>query len=108
MLAVIRHDKAYKQVWSRLNGAGGLIIKTTLNPADQRAANHAVNYEMPPPPSPNVNAGQNADTEVLIQPGTGYVRAIGIDRPYGYGRHKNTVDYAVGRQYDGGEGVQIG
>jgi membrane peptidoglycan carboxypeptidase len=107
VLAVIRHDAAYKKVWSRLNGAGGLVITTTLNRKDQRVANHAVNYEFPPPPS-SVNPGGNADTEVLIQPGTGKVQAIAIDRPYGVGKRKNLVDYAVGPQYDGTGGVQIG
>jgi membrane peptidoglycan carboxypeptidase len=108
VLAVIRHDAAYKQVWARLNGAGGLKIMTTLDPKDQRAARNAVNYEMPAPPS-SVNPGQNAVSEVLIEPGTGKVRAIAIDRPYGTGRHQNTVNYAVGPQYDGSaQGVQIG
>jgi membrane peptidoglycan carboxypeptidase len=107
VIAVIHHDKAYKKVWSRLNGAGGLIITTTLNKKDQRAANHAVDYILPPPPS-GFNPGHNADTEVLIQPGTGKVQAIGIDRRYGTGPGQNTIDYAVGPQYDGGQGVQIG
>jgi membrane peptidoglycan carboxypeptidase len=107
VVAVIKHDAAYKKVWSRLNGTGGLIITTTLNRRDQKVANRAVNYEMPPPPSP-INPGGNADTEVLIQPGTGKVQAIAIDRPYGVGKHKNLVDYAVGPQYDGTGGVQIG
>jgi membrane peptidoglycan carboxypeptidase len=107
VVAKIRHDAAYKPVWAKLNGMGGLKVFTTLDPLDQRAANNAVNYQMPPPPS-SVNPGKNADTEVLIQPGTGAVRAIGINRPYGYGPHHNTVNYAVGPQYDGGGGVQIG
>jgi membrane peptidoglycan carboxypeptidase len=103
VVAVIKHDTAYKQVWNRLNGMGGLTITTTLDPKDQKAANRAVNYEMPPPPNP-ANPGKNADTEVLIQPGTGKIRAIAIDRPYG----RNLVNYAVGPQYDGTGGVQIG
>ncbi len=107
VLAVIHHDAAYKKVWARLNGNGGLKIYTTLDPTDQHAAQRAVNYQLPPPPS-SVNPGRNAATEVLIQPGTGKVRAIAIDRPYGYGPHKNVVNYAVGPQYNGGEGVQIG
>ena len=106
-LAVIRQDAAYKQVWARLNGLGGLKIYTTLDSQDQRAANRAVYYTMPAPPS-RLNPGGNADTEVIIQPGTGAVRAIAIDRPYGTGPHQNSVDYAVGPQYDGGLGVQIG
>jgi membrane peptidoglycan carboxypeptidase len=107
VIAKIRHDSAYRKVWSRLNGLGGLKIYTTLDPQDQRAANHAVNYQVPPPPS-RINPGRNADTQVMIQPGTGAVRAIGIDRPYGTGPHENTLNYAVGPQYDGSGGVQIG
>ena len=107
VIAVIKHDTQYKQVWNRLNGIGGLTITTTLDPKDQRAANHAVNYVLPHPPS-SVNTGKNADTEVLIQPGKGYVRAIAIDRPYGPGKHQNAIDYAVGPQYHGSEGVQLG
>jgi len=107
VVAIIRHDTAYKQVWNRLNGIGGLTITTTLDPKMQHAANRAVNYEMPPPPD-RANPGRNADTEVLIQPGTGKIRAIAIDRPYGVGGHRNPVNYAVGPQYDGTGGVQIG
>jgi membrane peptidoglycan carboxypeptidase len=107
VVAVIKHDTAYKQVWNRLNGIGGLTITTTLDPKDQHAANRAVNTMMPPPPDP-ANPGRNADTEVLIQPGTGKVRAIAIDRPYGPGKGQNLVDYAVGPQYNGTGGVQIG
>jgi len=107
VIAVIGHDTAYKQVWNRLNGIGGLTITTTLDARDQRAANLAVNTMLPPPPNP-ANPGRNADTEVLIQPGTGKIRAIAIDRRYGTGPHQNTVNYAVGPQYHGTGGVQIG
>src|SRR5262249_57769748 len=93
--------------WRRLKGVGGLKIYTTLDPADQSAAHRAVNYMMPPPPSP-LNPGRNAAAEVLIEPGTGRVRAMAIDRPYGYNKHGNVVNYAVGPQYNGGQGVQIG
>ena len=107
VLAVMRQDAAFKQAWARLNGIGGLKIYTTLDPKNQLAAKHAVNYQMPPPPS-SVNPGSNAESEVLIQPGTGKVRAIAIDRPYGFGPHQNSIDYAVGPQYNGSFGVQIG
>ncbi len=107
VLASMKVDPEFKQAWQRLNGIGGLKIYTTLDPAVQRAARNAVNYMLPPPPS-SVNPGKNAATEVIIQPGTGKVRAIAIDRPYGYGKHATVVNYAVGPQYNGGEGVQIG
>ncbi len=102
-IAVIRHDTAYKQTWARLNGLGGLTITTTLDPKDQQAADKAVNYMLPPPPS-GVNPGRNADTEVLIQPGTG----TSARSPSTGLRHRqapNVIDYAVGPQYDGSEGV---
>ncbi len=89
VVAVIRHDTDYKQVWNRLNGIGGLTITTTLDPKDQRAADKAVNYVLPHPPS-GINPGRNADTEVLIQPGKGYVRAIAIDRPV---RHRQAPEH---------------
>jgi len=66
VIAVIHHDAAYKQVWSRLNGSGGLTVTTTLDRKDQKAANHAVSQILPAPPS-SFNPGHNADTEVLIQ-----------------------------------------
>jgi membrane peptidoglycan carboxypeptidase len=107
-LAVMKHDAAFKQAWARLQGTGGLTVYTTLDRKDQIAALNAVNYEMPAPPS-GINPGKNAEAEVMIQPGTGDVRAIGIDRPYGMGPGETTVNYAVGPQYDGTtDGVQIG
>ena len=106
-LAVMKHDAAYKKAWARLQGSGGLKIYTTLDRKDQIAAQNAVNYQMPAPPSA-INPGKNAETEVMIQPGTGRVRALAIDRPYGNGKNQTTVDYAVGPQYNGSEGVQIG
>ncbi len=104
---VINTDPAFHQAATLLDGIGGLTIRTTLNPTDQRAAQRAVDY-MLPARSSDYNPGRNADTEVMIQPGTGRIRAIGIDRPYGMGRGQTVNNYAVGPQYDGGYGVQIG
>src|ERR1039457_332414 len=102
-LAVMKHDSAYSKAWDQLQGKGGLTIYTTLDGKDQQAANNAVNYMLPPPP-PADNPGADAAAEVLIQPGTGYVRAIANDRPYGNGAQ----DLAVDSVYNGGEGVQTG
>ena len=88
VLASMKVDPEFKQAWQRLNGIGGLKIYTTLDPKVQHAAQHAVNYMMPPPPS-SVNPGKNAAAEVIVQPGTGKVRAIAIDRRYGYGEHRH-------------------
>ena len=105
--AVIDTDPAFHQAASLLDGIGGLTIRTSLSPTDQHAAQHAVDYEMPPNNS-TYNPGQNADTEVLVQPGTGQVRAIAIDRPYGTKNGQTVNDYAVGPQYNGAYGMQIG
>ncbi len=104
VLSVMQHDPAYHQAWSQLNATGGLKIYTTMDRQDQRAAQHAVSYMLPAPPS-SFNPGGNAAAEVLIQPGTGKVRAIAVDRPYGSIGH---INYAVDSQYNGGVGVQTG
>jgi membrane peptidoglycan carboxypeptidase len=107
-LAVMKHDSAYKKAWDQLQGKGGLTIYTTLDARDQHAAHDAVDYMLPAPPSAD-NPGDNAAAEVLIQPGTGDVRAIAIDRNYGNGPGQTTVDYAVDSEYNGGpDGVQTG
>ena len=90
-----------------MNTTGGLKIYTTMNPQDQRAAQNAVSFMLPAPPS-GFNPGENAAAEVLIQPGTGHVEAIAVDRPYGTGRGEDSIDYAVDTGQNGGFGVQTG
>ena len=108
VVAAMQHDKAYSKAWKVLNTTGGLTITSTLNGQDQAAATAAVNYMVPPPPD-GANPGGNAATEVLVQPGTGFIRAIANDRPYGMGPHQSTIDYGVNTQYDGSpDGVQTG
>ena len=98
----------YSSVWRQINNTGGLAIYTTMNLQDQLAAEHAVNY-VQPPNNPTANPGNNADTEVLIQPGTGAIRAIAVNRPYGFGPGQDSIDYAVNSQYGGDPfGVQTG
>jgi len=107
VMAAMKRDPAYAQAYAALNRIGGIRIYTTLDRKDQRAAQNAVNF-IEPAHSAIYNPGHNADAEVLIQPGTGRVRAIAVDRPYGNGRGQTTVDYAVDLNYDGGAGVQTG
>jgi membrane peptidoglycan carboxypeptidase len=98
----------YPSVWNDIQTSGGLAIHTTLNMRDQRAANHAVNY-VEAPHNSTLNPNHNADTEVLLQPGTGYVRAIAINRTFGNGPGQDDIDYAVNSQYGGDPiGVQTG
>jgi membrane peptidoglycan carboxypeptidase len=98
----------YPSVWSDMQDSGGLAIHTTLNMKDQLAADRAVNY-VEPPHNAAVNPNRNADTEVLLQPGTGDVRAIAVNRTYGSGPGEDDIDYAVNLQYGGDpDGVQTG
>ncbi len=96
----------YPTIWKQVNTTGGLAIYTTLNMKDQVAAQDAVDYVEPS--NGTLNPGHNADTEVLIQPGTGDVRAIAINRKYGRGAGEDDIDYAVNADYGGGAGVQTG
>ncbi|MDR2987244.1 MAG: transglycosylase domain-containing protein, partial [Nocardiopsaceae bacterium] len=107
--AVLRDTKLGKTPEDRANllAKGGLKIYTTLNRADQRAANNAVNDTLPSH-SHAFNPGRLADAEAMIQPGTGRIRAIAQDRGYGNGPGLTTIDYAATTPYDGGVGVQTG
>jgi membrane peptidoglycan carboxypeptidase len=105
------HDPAFGATpmdRAKLLSTGGLQITTTLDPQDQQAANSAVNY-VEPGNSNYYNPGHNADTEALIQPGTGDIRALAENASYGTGRGQTEIDYAVNTE-DGGsaQGVQTG
>jgi membrane peptidoglycan carboxypeptidase len=108
---VFLHDAAYGKTpmdRAKLLSTGGLTITTTLDPKDQQAANSAVNF-VEPAQSHYYNPGHNADTEVLIQPGTGKIRAIAENAPYGTGKGQTEIDYAVNTAYGGSaQGVQTG
>jgi membrane peptidoglycan carboxypeptidase len=107
VIAELRTNRAYGSAWQQLNTVGGLKIYTTMNPVDQDAAQSAVSYMVPAPPS-GYNPGGNAAAEVLMQPGTGRLEAIGVDRPYGTGRGQDSIDYAADTPQNGGVGVQTG
>src|SRR5579864_2172553 len=108
---VFLHDPAYGQTpldRAKLLSTGGLQIYTTLDSQDQQAANNAVNY-VEPGGSNSYNPGHNADTEAVIQPGTGQIRALAENAPYGTGRGQTDIDYAVNTAYGGSaQGVQTG
>src|SRR3984885_792559 len=105
------HDPAYgktPQDRAKMLSTGGLQIYTTLDPQDQQAANKAVNY-VEPGHGGSYNPGHNADTEALIQPGTGQIRALAENAPYGTGKGQTEIDYAVNTAYGGSaQGVQTG
>ncbi|HEV2255474.1 MAG TPA: transglycosylase domain-containing protein [Streptosporangiaceae bacterium] len=105
------HDPAYGKTAvdrAKLLSTGGLQIYTTLDPKDQQAANSAVNF-VEPGHSNYYNPGHNADTEALIQPGTGQIRALAENAAYGTGKGQTEIDYAVNTAYGGSsQGVQTG
>ncbi|HEX9035296.1 MAG TPA: transglycosylase domain-containing protein, partial [Streptosporangiaceae bacterium] len=108
VLSVMRHDPFYAKAWAALNLTGGMKIYTTMSTTDQHVADYAVNY-VEPANSGYYNPGHNADTEVLIQPGTGDIRAIAINRTFGNsGYNQTTVNYAVNTPYGASAGVQTG
>ena len=107
VVSLLKQNNAFSQAWNTLNTSGGLKIYTTLSRQDEHAAKQAVNYMVPQPPN-GVNPSGIADSEVLIQPGSGHIMAIANDRSYGTGKNQTTVNYAVNTPYDGGVGVQTG
>jgi membrane peptidoglycan carboxypeptidase len=91
---------------AKLLATGGLTIYTTLDEEDQNATANAVNYVLPDG-SREYNPANNADTEVLVQPGTGYIKAMAEDRTYS--SSGTTLNYAVDSSYGGSpQGVQTG
>jgi membrane peptidoglycan carboxypeptidase len=107
----ILHNPAYGKTprdRAKLLSTGGLKIYTTLDPKDQQAAQSAVSY-VEPASSNTYNPGRNADTEVLVQPGTGQIRALAQNMPYGTGKGQTSIDYGVNTAYGGStQGVQTG
>jgi membrane peptidoglycan carboxypeptidase len=93
------------QARAKLLATGGLKISTTLDPEDQNAAAEAVNYTLPDG-SKEYNADNEADTEAMVQPGTGKIEAMAENRPYG--SDGTTINYAVDTNYGGGQGIQTG
>jgi membrane peptidoglycan carboxypeptidase len=94
-----------EQARAKLLATGGLKVYTTLDPEDQKATAEAVNYTLPDG-SQEYNPDGNADTEVMVQPGTGKIEGMAENRPYG--SNGTTINYAVDTNYGGGQGIQTG
>ena len=79
--------------------AGGLTIHTTLDPKVQAAAQLAVNDKVPA--HDPFHAVAVADT---VEPGTGEVRGMAVDRSYGDRPGQTKVNFAIGgsRGFQGG------
>ncbi len=84
---------------------GGLTIRTTLDPKMQKAAQKAVDHYVP-----QKNSEHKAAAEVLVQPGTGAVRAMVVDRSLGPAekRGKTWVNFAADSDHGTSIGMQAG
>ena len=71
--------------------AGGLTIRTTLDPRMQQAAQVALNTRVPP--NDPFRAVAAADT---VEPGTGAVRAMAVNRAFGDKPGETKVNFAIG------------
>ncbi|GAB2865469.1 transglycosylase domain-containing protein [Actinoallomurus bryophytorum] len=81
--------------------SGGLTIRTTVDPKMQKAAQQAVDHYVP-----QKNSSHKASAEVLVQPGTGNVKAMAVDRALGPSEKigKTWVNFAA----DGDHGTSLG
>jgi membrane peptidoglycan carboxypeptidase len=80
---------------------GGLIIRTTLNPADEQAAQTAIANQIAP------SDPIDADV-VMIQPGTGQILAMAQSKAMGSGPNQVWTNYAAGPNHGGTAGFQAG
>ncbi|MBO0829126.1 MAG: transglycosylase domain-containing protein [Streptosporangiales bacterium] len=96
--------KTYKD---RLNALyrGGLTIRTTLDPKTQKAADKSMRHWV-------YKSDHTVGSMVMIQPGTGKVRAISISRDFTTSRHAKggqlNFNTAVDHAHGGGSGAQFG
>jgi membrane peptidoglycan carboxypeptidase len=88
---------------AQLLTSGGLTIKTTIDLADQRAADSATSAAVRP-------QDQAIGALAMVQPGTGDVMAISQSRPMGRERKKGQtfLDYIVDSKYGDSNGFQAG
>jgi membrane peptidoglycan carboxypeptidase len=104
VVSLVRNDKAFgttrMQRMRRLH-EGGLTIRTTLDPKVQRAAQRAVDG--------NIEKTNDVATAIaIVEPGTGEVKAIALNRDYGKGRGRTQVNYALDKAHGGSSGFQAG
>ncbi|HWD81011.1 MAG TPA: transglycosylase domain-containing protein [Kribbella sp.] len=76
---------------------GGLLIRTSIDPAIQAAAQASIDKH-----SKRTDSTIAAIT--IVEPGTGLVKAMVQSKPYGNGRHQTNYNYNVEKSYAGGYG----
>ncbi len=86
---------------------GGLVIHTTLNPADQQAAYDSIVSQVPVGDPSGIDIALSS-----VEPGTGKIRAMVQNRPFGNPSEQaptaTKVNNNVGEDMGGGSGFQPG
>ncbi|MGI5204167.1 penicillin-binding protein [Spirillospora sp. CA-108201] len=84
---------------------GGLMIRTTLDRRAQKAAQRAVDRHVPPK-----NSAHKAAAEAMVQPGTGEIRAMVVDRELGPDRDRGRtwINFAADASHGSSIGMQAG
>ncbi|GAA1582184.1 transglycosylase domain-containing protein [Actinomadura kijaniata] len=84
---------------------GGLTIRTTLDWKTQRAAQRAVNRYVP-----RLNSARKAAAEALVEPGTGHIKGMAVDRLLGPDRErgKTWINFAADASHGSSIGMQAG
>ncbi|HEY0472561.1 MAG TPA: transglycosylase domain-containing protein, partial [Kribbella sp.] len=75
----------------------GLTIKTGLDPRIQKSAQASINQNSKP-------NDQSISAITMVEPGTGVVKAMVQNRPYGNGKFQTAYNYNVEKSYPGGYG----
>src|SRR5579875_7008 len=84
---------------------GGLTISTTLDMHMQAAAQNAVNTVIPPDPTKNAGLAAAID---IVDPKTGAIRAMAVDRAFGSGEGETEVNLAADLAHGGSSGRHAG
>lgn len=105
---VILHDPAFGKTQEQREGLikqGGLVIRTTLDPKMQKAAQRAVDQAIP-----RKDPSKKMAVAVFVEPGTGAIRAMAQNRSWGVKKKLGitSINYAVDATYNGTIGLQAG
>jgi membrane peptidoglycan carboxypeptidase len=84
---------------------GGLTISTTLDMNMQKAAKTAVDAVVPPDPAKNAGLAAAID---LVDPKTGAIKAMAVDRDFGKGPGQTELNLAADAAHDGSSGRHAG
>jgi membrane peptidoglycan carboxypeptidase len=104
VLNVIKNDPIFGKTKGdrvKLLLRGGLTIRTTLDVQAQKAATRAVRKAVEP-------NNRVASAIAMVEPGTGDIKAMAVNRAFGEGRGKTKINYATDFAYGGSGGFQAG